>query len=119
MGAITLGLGLLFLAIALLSLRRGRIFAGGRLTRSKLTGNAVRYIAIPQAIVGGLCALVGAADLAGYSAIGQYNDEMIIVLVATYLITNLGVGGLFQTKESIEKAKGEEEPERAELPEQG
>ena len=111
MGAFTLGLGLLFLAIALLSLRRGRIFAGGRITRSKLTGKAVRYIAIPQAVVGGLCALVGAADLAGYAAIGQYADEMILVLGATYLITNLGIGGYFQAKEGIEAARQSKEAE--------
>jgi hypothetical protein len=102
---IALGFGLLFLGVALISLRRGRISAGGRLTRSQLTGKALRYIAIPQAIAGGLGAVVGAAELAGYSAIGRYSSAMIMVMIGTYLVTNLGIGGFFQAKSGIEELR--------------
>jgi hypothetical protein len=61
--------------------------------------------------VGGLVAFIGAADLAGYEAIGQYTSEAIIVLVATYLITNLGIGGFFQAKEGIEAVRRSPEAE--------
>jgi hypothetical protein len=98
MGIFTLGLGLVFLFVGLLSLRRGRIYAGGRRTRSKMTGKTVRLIAIPQAMVGALAVLVGLADLLGFSVIGQYSDEMIFVLIGTYLVTNLGIGGFMQAK---------------------
>lgn len=105
MGAITAGLGFLFLAVGLLSLRRGRIYAGGRLTRSKITGKSVGLIAIPQAVVGALVALVGLAELVGYSSIGQYCDEGIIVLVITYLVTNFGIGGYLQAKAGVEELR--------------
>ena len=109
MGIFALGLGLVLLAVALVSLKRGRIFAGGRMTRSKITGNAVRYIAIPQAIAGGLSAVVGAADMTGYSTVGQYSNVMITVLIATYLVTNLGIGGFIQAKSSIEEMRKSKE----------
>lgn len=109
MDIITLGLGLVFLAVGLISLKRGRIYAGGRKTRGKITGIAVRYIAIPQAIVGGLTAAVGAADLAGYSPIGQYSSVMIWVLIVTYLVTNLGIGGFFDIKSTIDEARQSKE----------
>ena len=84
MGIYTLVLGLVFLIVAIISLKRGPIFAGGRLTRGKITGKTVYYIAIPQAIAGGMAVVVGAADLAGFSAIDQYSGIMIYVLVGTY-----------------------------------
>jgi hypothetical protein len=105
MGAITAGLGFLFLIIGVLSLRRGRIYAGGRLTRSKIAGKNVRFIAIPQAVVGGLVALVGLADMVGYSALGQYSSQGIVVLVATYFVTNLGIGGYLQARAGIEELR--------------
>jgi len=104
MGIFTLCLGLVFLFVGLLSLRRGRIFAGGRRTGSKMTGKTVRLIAIPQVVVGALAVLVGLADLLGISIIGQYSDEMIFVLIGTYLVTNLGIGGFIQAKAGMEKA---------------
>jgi hypothetical protein len=109
MGIFTLVLGLVFLVIALISLKRGRIFAGGRRTRSKITGKAVLYIAIPQAVVAGLAVAVGAADLLGYSAIGQYGTTMGVVLIGTYLVTNLGIGGLIQAKSAIEGVRQPED----------
>lgn len=109
MGIFTLVLGLVYLAVALISLKRGRILAGGRWTRSKLTGKAVLYIAIPQAIVAAVAVVVGAADLLGFPAIGQYSTTMVIVLIATYLVTNLGIGGFFQAKSAIEEVRGSKE----------
>jgi len=105
MGIYTLVLGLIFLVVALISLKRGRIFAGGRLTRGKITGKTVYYIAVPQAIAGGMAVVVGAADLAGFSTIGQYSGIMISVLVGTYLITNLGIGFIFQVRSAINEAR--------------
>ena len=91
-------LGALFLFIGLLSLRRGFIMAGGRLTRQRVTGNDMRLIAVPQAVVGALALLVGGAGVLGNEAIGQYSDKMIILLGITYLVTNLGIGGYVALK---------------------
>ena len=91
-------LGALFLFIGALSLRRGWIMAGGRLTRQRVTGSEMRLIALPQAIVGALALLVGGAGVLGNRAIGQYSDEMIILLGITYLVTNLGIGGYIALK---------------------
>ena len=109
MGIFPLVVGLVYLCIALISLKRGRILAGGRWTRSRLTGKAVLYIAIPQAIVGGVAMVVGAADLLGYPAIGQYSLTMGIVLIVTYLVTNLGIGGFFQAQSAIEEVRESKE----------
>lgn len=104
MGIGVLVLGLMFLGIGLLSLKRGRIRAGGRLTAGRVTGKAARAIALPQAIAGGLALVVGVADLAGFATIGQCSTIMLYVLIGTYLATNLGIGGYVRVRADIEES---------------
>ncbi|MCP5099654.1 MAG: hypothetical protein GY943_29220 [Chloroflexi bacterium] len=105
MGFITLGLGLLFFFIGLVSLVRNRIYAGGRATRSEITGKGVQIIAIPQAIAGIIAMIVGLADVLKFSAIGRYSTQAIWLLIGTYVVTNLVIGGYFQAKSSVEQIR--------------
>ena len=105
MGILVLILGLVFLVVGLLSVKRRSIRAGGRVLASRVTGKASLTIALPQAVAGALGVVVGAADLAGFATIGQYSDTMLYVLVGTYLVTNLGIGGYLRARAGIAEAR--------------
>ena len=107
MGYITLFLGLLFVGMGVFSIRRNQISAGGRFSRARITGGAVKAIAIPQILAGLFAIVTSLGTILSIASVGQYNGQALLLLIGTYFLTNFGIGGIVQTKSAFEVQRDE------------
>lgn len=102
MGYITLFLGVLFVGMGVYAIKRDQISAGGRFSRAKITGAAVKAIAIPQILAGIFAIVTSLGNILNIQSLGQYNGQALLLLIGTYFLTNFGIGGFVQTKSAFE-----------------
>ena len=105
MNFILLGLGLVFLVTSVIGIRRNKIYSGGRLTRSEITGNGVLAITVPRIVVGAAVVAIALSDIAGVGDVDSLLQPAIYALLGTYLITNLVVGGYYQFRSNRDRSK--------------
>jgi len=98
MSGITATLGALFVIIGVISFRKGSIRVGGRFTGVQVTGRGLQFIAGSRLVVGAIALVIGGIDWLGLANLAAWSQNALLLILATYLITNLGLGSFYQAR---------------------